>query len=80
MTLTPPQCYEPLSDAALGDIAIYLTHPVLPNARLHIERLLADRDYWRARALAAERRIATRCEWCAGDKDLDQPCKNGCDE
>lgn len=73
-----PEGYEPLSDRALEADARWIVATSRdPSAE---RRILNEALYWRQRAEAAERRIASRCEWCAGDKDIDQPCKNGCDE
>lgn len=70
--------YTPLTDKQVEAIRVIVHDDGWDCASAKAGRaLLADRDYWKRRAEAAER---GRCHWCGGDKMLAMPCKNGCDD
>lgn len=55
------QDYEPLSEAALAVIRL-------------LENTKKELDYWRTRALAAERRPQIRCPLCTDKHDPETDC------
>ena len=68
------QDYEPLSEAALAEIVTQLADSLFESRMKLVRRILADLDYWHARALAAERRPQIRCPLCTDKHDPETDC------